>query len=70
MSDDEINYEIVDSAFLDGETNDEVETESDDEEKINVMGPDEDIPGPEAVDPYNDPHGLRPGIISSFTTVL
>eukprot|EP00957_Ditylum_brightwellii_P002082 160367-Ditylum_brightwellii.AAC.1 len=82
MSDDGSNYEVDDSAFLDGETNDGVDSESDGEEEINVMGPgwkwnrwqdidqDEDIPGPEAVDPYNEPHGLRPGIASSFTTVL
>eukprot|EP00957_Ditylum_brightwellii_P077450 5884877-Ditylum_brightwellii.AAC.1 len=80
MSDDGSNYEIGDSAFLDGETNDAVDTESDGEEEINVMGlgwewdrwqdiaEDKDIPGPDAVDPYNGPHGLRPGIASSFTT--
>eukprot|EP00957_Ditylum_brightwellii_P117946 8996281-Ditylum_brightwellii.AAC.2 len=31
---------------------------------------DEEIPGPETVDPYNCPHELRPGIASSFATVL
>eukprot|EP00957_Ditylum_brightwellii_P119432 9111599-Ditylum_brightwellii.AAC.1 len=31
---------------------------------------DKDIPGPDAVDPCNGPHGLRLGIASSFTTVL
>eukprot|EP00957_Ditylum_brightwellii_P057929 4392130-Ditylum_brightwellii.AAC.1 len=64
---------IIDgSAFLDGETNDRVDAESDGEEEINVMGPgwkwdswqdiaeDEDIPRPEAVGLYNGPHGLRP----------
>ena len=34
------------------------------------IGIDDDIPGPELVDPYNGPHGLRPGISTSFTTVL
>eukprot|EP00957_Ditylum_brightwellii_P126717 9658068-Ditylum_brightwellii.AAC.1 len=50
-------------AFLDRETNDRVDTESDGEEEKNVMGP-------EAVDPYNGPHRLRPGVASSFTTAL
>eukprot|EP00957_Ditylum_brightwellii_P174010 13248622-Ditylum_brightwellii.AAC.1 len=65
-----------------GGTIDRVDKESDGEEEINVVGPgwkwdrwqgidkDEDIPGPDAVDPYNGPHGLRPGIASFFTTVL
>eukprot|EP00957_Ditylum_brightwellii_P021934 1654457-Ditylum_brightwellii.AAC.1 len=70
ISDDGSNYKIDDSAFLDRETNDRVDTESDSKEEINMMGPclkwdrwqnipeDEDIPGPEAVDLYNCPHGL------------
>eukprot|EP00957_Ditylum_brightwellii_P132972 10138770-Ditylum_brightwellii.AAC.1 len=60
MSDDGSNYEIDDRAFLDGETNDGVDAESDGEEERNVIGPgwkwdrckdiadNEDIPGPEA----------------------
>eukprot|EP00957_Ditylum_brightwellii_P111826 8529425-Ditylum_brightwellii.AAC.1 len=57
-----------------------MDEESDGEDEINVMdtcwkwdrGQDipehEDIPGPDAVDPYNGPHGLRPGIAYNFTT--
>eukprot|EP00957_Ditylum_brightwellii_P098385 7495833-Ditylum_brightwellii.AAC.1 len=60
MSDDGSNYKIDDMAFLEGETIDGVEKESDGEKEINMMGPgwkwdrwqdiaeDEDIPGPEA----------------------
>eukprot|EP00957_Ditylum_brightwellii_P151111 11506554-Ditylum_brightwellii.AAC.1 len=39
MSDDRSNYEINDTAFLDRETNDRVDTERDGEEEINVLGP-------------------------------
>eukprot|EP00957_Ditylum_brightwellii_P113768 8673642-Ditylum_brightwellii.AAC.1 len=38
-SDDGSNYEIDDSAFLDGKRNDGVDAESDGEEEINVIGP-------------------------------
>eukprot|EP00957_Ditylum_brightwellii_P056125 4254864-Ditylum_brightwellii.AAC.1 len=60
MSDDWINYEIDDTAFLDREINDGVDTESNGEEEINMMVPgwkwdkwqdtaeDEDISGPQA----------------------
>ena len=82
-SDEDSNYDINDCAFLDAEETPDIHDEpSDGEEEINVMGPgwkwdrwedigiDDDIPGPELVDPYNGPHGLRPGISTSFTTVL
>eukprot|EP00957_Ditylum_brightwellii_P164401 12516183-Ditylum_brightwellii.AAC.1 len=39
MSDDESNYKIDDTAFLDREINHGVDVESDDEEEINVMSP-------------------------------
>eukprot|EP00957_Ditylum_brightwellii_P141920 10812586-Ditylum_brightwellii.AAC.1 len=82
MSYDGSNYKIDDTVFLDREMIGIVGAESGGEEEINVMGPgwrwdrlqdiaeDEDIPGPETMVPYNGPHRLRPGIASSFTTVL
>eukprot|EP00957_Ditylum_brightwellii_P022927 1730301-Ditylum_brightwellii.AAC.1 len=81
MSNDGSSYENDDTSVMDGETNDEADTESDGEEEINMMGPgwkwdrcqdiadNENTPGPDAVDPYNGPHGFRPGIASSFTTI-
>eukprot|EP00957_Ditylum_brightwellii_P105307 8027875-Ditylum_brightwellii.AAC.1 len=80
ISNDRSNYEIDDSAFMERGILDRVDEESGCEEEINGTGPgwkwdrwqdiaeDEDIPGPEAINPYNGPHGLRPSITSSFTT--
>eukprot|EP00957_Ditylum_brightwellii_P194829 14841084-Ditylum_brightwellii.AAC.2 len=81
-SDGRSNYEIDGYAFVEGDTFDRVDKESGCKGEINVIDPgwkwdkwqeiaeDEDILGPEAVGPYNGPHGLRPGITSSFITVL
>eukprot|EP00957_Ditylum_brightwellii_P005289 403420-Ditylum_brightwellii.AAC.1 len=68
ISDNRSNYNINDTAFLEGGMIDIVDEVSDGEEEINVMGL--GILGPDAVDPYNGPHVLRPGILSSFTAVL
>eukprot|EP00957_Ditylum_brightwellii_P211973 15366819-Ditylum_brightwellii.AAC.1 len=82
ISDDGSNYKIDGMAFLQVGRIDRADKESDGKEEINVMDPgwkwnrwqdiaeDEDIPGLEAVGPYNGPHGLKPGIASTFTTVL
>eukprot|EP00957_Ditylum_brightwellii_P084276 6407751-Ditylum_brightwellii.AAC.1 len=70
----------VDDSFLLGVTFDRDDDKSDGEDEINVMGsgwkwnrlqdirPDVKMPGPAAVDPYNESHGIRPGVTHSFKT--
>jgi hypothetical protein len=83
-SDDGSNCELDDSAFVvNGDTSAEDTQEPDSEEtEINFMtddwkwnnwseiGDDESIAGPPEPDRYNGPHGLKPGVPTSFPTIL